>query len=301
MDIGDIENICKELSRNFIKKTIPQEAPFFDVIWGLLRQRIFPKGQILSPEQWQFEVSQADVVEGLGLHGGEDLQTTSMVCTLSALMIAMTFSEHRSKKMLDELATKYAAEFSTPQWAIPHIKSLVQRRMKELPTSVPVRKTSTKPYLIWENNTPLREGTETDINQLREAALKGKFDIFAKDAEGGGLLVFGKPSSLRVGETDAWKTLTALLERIGSIWTREDLFGRVRPDIEYKRDIHSGHVYQWVRYVKDILEDDIAKVHHNSFPDLVDTWFFTKHPNRVEISSKLRACLIRRNPSINIR
>jgi hypothetical protein len=267
----------------------------------VLDGKLDKNGSPFQEERVQLEVSQADAFDELRLHKEEDLQTTSMVCTLSALVIAMTSSEHRSKKVLDELATKYAAEFSTPQWAIPHIKSLIQRRMKELPTSVPVRKTSTKPYLIWENNTPLREGTETDINQLREAALKGNFDIFAKDAEGGELLVFGKPSSLQVGETDAWKTLTALLERIGSIWTKEDLFGRVRPDIEYKRDIHSGPAYQWVRYVKDILEDDIAKVHRNSLPDLVDTWFFTKHPNRVEISSKLRACLIRKNPSINIR
>lgn len=267
----------------------------------VLDGKLDKNGSPFQEEHMQFEASQADIVDGLGLHGGEDLQTTSIVCTLSAVMIAMVSSESRSKRVMDELATKYAAEFDTPQWAVPHIKSLVQRRIRELPAGVTRKKSAAKPYLIWENNSPRREGTERDVSQLREAALRGEFDIFANDAEGGELLVFGKPSKLQVGETSAWVTLTTLLERIGSRWTREELFRRVRPDTEYEKHVHSEHVYQWVRHVKEDLDDDIINSSRRSDPDLVDSWFQTNRPNRVEISPKLRACLIRRNPSTNIR
>lgn len=299
MNVNEIAELCKESSWLFIKEKVPKEAPFFDVVWSVIRQRIFPKGQILPPEQWQFKASQADVTEGLGFHGGEDLQTTSMVCTLSALMIAITSSENRSKKVLDEFAAKYAAEFSTPQWAIPHIKSLVQKRLQELPASLSHKKVYAKPYLIWETGKPRRDGTKEDVESLREAAIKikGKFDVYANDTEGGELLVFGERSKLDVGETFAWATLIALLERVGSRWTMQELFERIRPDEVYKRRPHSAHAYQWVRHVKESMKEDISRTSKPGTEKIVDSWFQTGERNRVNITTNLKACLVRKNPT----
>ena len=263
----------------------------------VLDGKLDKNGSPFQEERVQLEVSQADVVEGLGLHGGEDLQTTSMVCTLSALVIAMRSSEHRSKKVLDELATKYAAEFSTPSWAIPHIKSLVQKRLQELPTSISHKKVHAKPYLIWETGKPRRDGTKEDIELLRQAAIKGKFDIYANDTNYGELLVFGNPSKLRVGETFAWATLIALLERVGSRWTMQELFERIQPNEVYKRRPHSAYVYQWVRHVKESMKEDISLASKPGTEDLVDSWFQTGERNRVKISTNLKACLIRENPA----
>ena len=300
MSTGNLENLCKELAQQCVRDIAPAEAPFFDSVWCVLHERMFPRGEALSPEHWQIGASRAEVVSELGLHGGEDLQTVSIVSTLSALMVKMVSSGSRSKKTLDELAAKYSDEFGTPKWAVSHIKALVQRRIRELPTKVIRKKTSAKPYLIWESGKRPDEGTEKDVNRLREAARRGEFDIFANDAEGGELLVFGKPSALKVGETFAWATLMALLERVGSRWTREELFKKIQPNIEYKADVHSVLAYQWTRHVKNVLDEDIVKSGRRGTKGLVHSWFQTKWRKRVDISRNLRACLIRRNPSADI-
>jgi hypothetical protein len=223
-----------------------------------------------------------------------------MVCTLSALMIAMISSENRSNRVLDELATKYGAEFGTPDWAVSHIKALVQRRIRELPTKTIQKRTSAKPYLIWESGKHPYEATENDVNRLRDAAQKGDLDIFANDAEGEELLVFGKSSALTVGESHAWATLMALLERVGSRWTREELFRKIQPNVNYKADMHSALAYNWVKHVKNVLDEDIVKSGRRGTKGLVNSWFQTKWRKRVDISRDLRACLIRRNPSADI-
>ena len=249
MSVGNLESICRELSRECVRNAIPAEAPFFDLVWGVLRGRMFPGGKALSPEYWHIRSSQAEIISGLGLHGGEDLQTISIVSTLSALMVVMASSGSNSKKGLDELATKYATEFGTPEWALSHIKSLVIRHMKDLPTMVRPEKSFKKPYLIWESGKSLRDGTEKNLEELREATKQHKFHIFANDAKRAELLVCGQPSKLRVGETFSWATLMALLERIGSRWTYEELATRIYPDEEYIDKSHPSRVYHVVIHV----------------------------------------------------
>ena len=297
MSIGNLESLCRELSRECIGNAIPAEAPFFDLVWDVLRVRMFPGGKALSPEYWHIRSSQAEIISGLGLHGGEDLQAISIVSTLSALMFVMVSSGSHSKKRLDELTAKYAAEFGTPNWAVSHIKSLVTRHMKDLPAIVSPKKAFKKPYLIWESGKSLWDGTEKNLEELREAAKQRKFYIFANDAKRVELLVCGQPSKLRVGETFAWATLMALLERIGSRWTYEELATRIYPDEEYIEKTHPSRVYHVVIHVKEVLADDIDASDWDIAPDSVDSWFDTKQQKRVEVSSDLRACLIRRNPA----
>lgn len=297
MSIGNLESLCRELSRECIGNAIPAEAPFFDLVWDVLREHMFPDGEALSPEHWHIGSSQGEIISGLGLHGGEDLQAISIVSTLSALMFVMVSSGSHSKKRLDELTAKYAAEFGTPNWAVSHIKSLVTRHMKDLPAIVSPKKAFKKPYLIWESGKSLRDGTEKNLEEFREAAKQRKFYIFANDAKRAELLVCGQLSKLKVGETFSWATLMALLERIGSRWTYEELAVRIYPDKEYVKGKHRSHIYQIVRHIKEVLAADIDESDWGIAPDSVDCWFDTKQQNRVEVSSDLQACLIRKNPA----
>jgi len=272
-----------------IHNTDKLNGQFYHKDKGKLDKNISP-----SPKE-HIEVSGADAADEPRLQRQEDLRTASMVCTLSALTIAMTSSDDRSKKVLDELAAKYAAEFGTPSWAIGHIKSLVQKQLQGLPASI-TKKLHTKPYLIWETGKPLREGAEEDAELLRQAAIKGKFDIYVNDTNYGQLLVLGNQSKLRVGQTCAWETLIALLERVGARWTMQELFERIRPDEVYRRRPHSAHVYQWIRHVKESMKDDISLAGRPNAECVVDSWFQTGERNRVKISPDLKACLIRENP-----
>jgi hypothetical protein len=300
-----IESICQELCRDCITRVVPDEAPLFDTIWQAAKQRMFGGDGVLPPVEWELRTVVAGTPGALSLHGeGESLATISIVSTLCAVVIEAVSSEDRLNQSLDDLLAKYRDTFDTPEWAISHIRSLVQGHIERsaygTSPRLKVGETPRKPYLIWENQKERYEGTLEDVKRLRQAAQRGDYDIFVDDTEHGVLLIFGKTArdlgarALRPGETASWKTLIALMKRIGSRWTEEDLFAEIEPNVSYKHKPHSGLVYQYVRHVKDVLDESVLKSGRPHTKGLVDSWF-PAGQNRVGVSGDLRACLIRRH------
>lgn len=225
--------------------------------------------------------------------GGKVVDANAFLTTLSDILAHCQLPEGDAERLM-ELAKEL------PSGEFEFFRIFGELIVKRIPRSMGTKKLTSKPYLIWKEGKPLFEGVKKDVQRFREDAVKHHFDIFANDADPGELLVIGEPSNLRVGETIAWSTLTALLERVGSRWTTKELCGKVRPDVEYKRR-YSELIYQSVRHVKEVLCDDIEKAGLRDPKKLVDSWFQTKHPNRIEVSRKLRAVLIRENPWSRIR
>jgi len=302
---SDIQDICEELCRDCIARSVPDQVPFFETIWQAVHNRMFPGGKTLDPKEWELDLASLGTAGALGLHGERDeLTTMSIISTICAVVIDTLSSESCSQQVVNRLLVKYGKAFDTPEWAIPHIKSLVNARIQhstQRPDGTKTAGASGKPYLIWKNGKGPYGGTAKDVERLRCAAEKGEFDLFVNDAEQGELLVLGKTArdcgaaGLKAGEGFIWNTLVAMLERVGSRWTREDLFARIRPDTEYKSR-HSDHVYQWIRHVKVRLDEMIESGQNTSVA--ADMWFRTNQRKRVEINSRLRACLIRRNPLV---
>lgn len=99
----ELERICKDLSHQCITSIVPDEASFFEPIWQVLHKQIFQSKNVLSPKSWWEKSTYTETLSGLGLYGGEDLRTVSIISTLSALMITMLSSEKRTMDRLDIL------------------------------------------------------------------------------------------------------------------------------------------------------------------------------------------------------
>ncbi len=294
----DIATVCEELSRHCIEGLVPEDAPSFDAIWQVLRRRVFSDGGVVPPEEWKLQPS-SGTPGALGFDGEvEDLTTISIVSTLCAVVIETLSSGNSSRQSLDSLLSKYGGAFHTPAWAVPHIKSLVEARIhrprKGLLRQQKAASTSGKPYLIWTRAERPGEGTEDDVEKCREQALDGRFDIYANAARRVELLVLGKPSRLNTGETLTWAMLTILLQRVGSVWTHEELFHKIKPGEPYIQKKNSPETYQIVRHVKEVLAADIEASGVGVPAGVVDSWFVTKHMRCVEVGPDLRACLILR-------
>ncbi len=294
----DIENVCEELCRDCIVRFVPEEAPFFDAVWQAVHTRMFPNDRVLPPEEWRLSPKSSGTAGALGLHGvHEDMATISIVSTLCAVVIETLSSGSSSRESLDSLLSKYGEAFGTPVWAVPHIRSLVEGRIHHPSQRLRRQKTTTisgKPYLIWTSAGRPGEGTEDDVDKCREEALDGRFDIFANAARRVELLVLGRPSRLNTGETLTWAMLTLLLQRVGSLWTHEELFHKIKPGQPYKQKKSSPEIYQIVRHVKEVLAADIEASGVGIPAGVVDSWFVTKHMRCVEVGPDLRACLILR-------
>lgn len=287
----DIELVCLRLSRRCIKDAVPQEASIFDAVWGVVRDRIFPEGKVTSPDTWGISTSSPGLAKGLAFHGGsEGLLAPCIIAVLSATVLSVVGLEDCSSQTIAALTSKYVAQFNAPQWVGSHIQALVEELKGKPGASATVRPTGAS-YLVWKNGKGPEPISQKDVTRSRNEALSGKLDVFANDAGPGELLVRGKESSMHLGETNTWRTLLALLERVGSRWTREELFKKVQPLVAFDRKVQQ-QAYQQVRHVKQVLMDDFEH-HHLGNCTIVDEWFDTTSPNRISIAADLRACLIR--------
>jgi len=151
------------------------------------------------------------------------------------------------------------------------------------------------PYEVFVNGKQDFLGQD-GLEGLRARAAHGEFVIFADDIHSE-LLLHGKSggkasSVVRKGESLTWKVLLVLLERVGGFWSHKDLFERVEGK-PYARPKDARKAYQWVRHLKESLEE--AQKTGELSPKLdVDQLFDTQRASgRVYVSEKVTACVVR--------
>jgi hypothetical protein len=286
------------IANSFIQRYLPKLENSFQATWEIFEEWI---------NQLKNHNSINNALKALIIHSqgglgfaeeGRDKESNIIVVTVAKVAYGTSWRE-LSIADLRACITKIANKSEAQKDLLKALKDylpgiFLEARKLDRKKTKEKAQNFTKPFIVWENGKPPRDASQAEIEKLRKAALRNKYHIYADDVNGE-LLVFGIQSKLKAGETYAWITLTALLEKIGSRWTRKELAERTRPNINENTKETLSFVYQDVRYIKEVLYCDIDSLIQNEDPNLVNTWFDTSQRNRVNISQQLRACLIRKN------
>lgn len=210
------------------------------------------------------------------------------ICTLLA-------ARDKSDGAIAKVAKQSAKKFRVPELELPHMIALLKSDLGPIQPPPKPRRAPSKPYPVSINGKPDSKDAK-QVRQLYKEALEGKFDFFANDAHSE-IVLCGcpeKPEKRRIlkGETQTWKTFLALLERPGEFWFYKELYEKVE-GIPCKGIEGSKKAYQWIRHVKDMVEDalktwDVKK--ELNVDDIFDT---SRAAGRVYISDEITACVVR--------
>lgn len=295
-----IESV-KPLIRQVVEQICPEEIALFEMTIGQLEH--WPRSwEYTAPTEWKAEDLLTEAtVEGFSFPGTIPEETPPwfrFAVVVAAVAEHFRGSAHVPEK--DDIEAVYKKLGSGAKLSAkvldaggPTVVELV--RLSFLGPAAPPKFTPSKEYEVFVNGKRSFKDAK-EVRQLHKKALDGEFDIFADDPHSE-ILLCGcqeQPEERRVlkGETQTWKTLLALLEKPGGFWSYKKLYEKVE-GAAWHGIGNSRKAYQWVRHVKDIIEDALKAWGIKKKLNVDDIFDTSSAAGRVHVSDKIKACVVR--------
>lgn len=295
-----IESV-KSVVRQIVEQLWPDEINAFEMSFGQLRD--WPRHwEHIEPTKWKVEDLLIEVTaNGYAFPGTIPAETPPWFhFGLVVHAVAEHFRRLGKVPEKDDIEAVYkklgsGAKLSTKVLDVggPAVVELV--RLSFLSRAAPPKFPPSKEYEIFVNGKRSFKGAK-EVRKLHKKALDGEFDIFADDPHSE-ILLCGcpeQPEERRIlkGETRTWKTLLALLEKPGGFWFYKELYEKVE-EAAWHGIGDSRKAYQWVRHVKDIIEDTLKAWDIKKKLNVDDIFDTGSAAGRVHVSDKLKACVVR--------
>ncbi|MGD0784353.1 MAG: hypothetical protein ABR969_00865 [Sedimentisphaerales bacterium] len=282
------------ITRQLIEKMYPEDRTIFELTLGRLNH--WPqRWQDIPPDEWRAEDLLAEASSEGFCSPGIIPEETPPWAHFGVVVAAV--AEHFKRlgkipKNTDIEATykKFGtnAQLSSKvlEIASPTVVELVQAHLYSCIYSIP----STHQYVVYEGIHKYSFTEEKKLEKFRSR--KNEYDIYVDDPRSE-ILVKGKEPDKRPGETDGFRLLKCLLEKVGDHWTHDALYERLEmPDT---LDPKSKTAASTPRRI--LLNRQLTSIRKslsaNAGKNIVGKWFDSSNPGRISVASNLNSCLIK--------